>query len=96
MPLYVTLMKYTPEAMKNIHEVPERFQQNRQIVEANGGKVIGFYALMGAWDLLAITEFPDEKRAMSALVTIGKTGRLTTQTMTAIAGEDFIALAKNA
>lgn len=96
MPLYVTLMKYTPEAMKNIHEVPERFQQNRQLIESKGGKLIGFYALMGEWDLLAITEFPDEKSAMSALVTIGKTGRATTQTMTAISGEDFITLAKNA
>ncbi|MGH8057275.1 MAG: hypothetical protein ACREOH_08580 [Candidatus Entotheonellia bacterium] len=37
MPLYVTLMKYTPEAMKNIHEVPERFQQNRQLIESKGG-----------------------------------------------------------
>jgi uncharacterized protein with GYD domain len=39
---------------------------------------------------------PDEKTAMSTLLTIGKAGRLTTQTMTAISREDFIALAKNA
>jgi uncharacterized protein with GYD domain len=46
--------------------------------------------------ILAITLFPDKKSAMSALLTLGKAGRLTTQTITAISGEDFIALAKNA
>ena len=96
MPLYVTLGKYTAEAMKNIHEVPERFQQNTKLIESKGGKLIAVYGLMGAWDILAITEFPDEKRAMSALLTVGKAGRLTTQTMTAISGEEFATLAKNA
>jgi uncharacterized protein with GYD domain len=51
---------------------------------------------MGEWNMLAITEFPDEKSAMSALLTIGKAGRLATHTMTAVAGEEFATLAKNA
>ena len=46
--------------------------------------------------MLVITEFPEEKSAMSALLTGGKAGRLTTQTMTAISGEEFATLAKNA
>jgi uncharacterized protein with GYD domain len=96
MPLYVTLGKYTSEAMKNINEVSERLQQNTRLVESKGGKVVAFYGLMGEWDILVITEFPDEKSAMSALLTIGKAGRLATHTMTAVAGEEFATLAKNA
>ena len=86
MPLYVTLGKYTAEAMKAINEVPERLQQNTQLIESKGGKLLAFYGLMGEWDILVITEFPDEKSAMSALITIGKAGRLATHTMTAVAG----------
>jgi uncharacterized protein with GYD domain len=96
MPVYVTLGKYTAEAMKNIHEVSERLQQNTQLIEAKGGKLIAFYGLMGEWDILAITEFPNEKSAVSALLMIGKAGRVSTQTMTAIAGEEFATLAKQA
>lgn len=96
MPLYVTLGKYTAEAMKAINEVPERFEQNRSLIESRGGKLLAVYGLMGAWDLLAISEFPDEKSAMSALLTIGKAGRITTETMTAVSMEEFITLAKNA
>lgn len=36
MPVYVTLGRYTAEAMKNIHEVSERLQQNTQLIEASG------------------------------------------------------------
>jgi uncharacterized protein with GYD domain len=82
--------------MKNIHEVPERLQQNTRLIEAKGGKLLAFYGLMGEWDMLVITEFPEEKSAMSALLTVGKAGRLTTQTMTAFSGEEFATLAKNA
>ena len=96
MPMYVTLGKYTAEAMKNIHEVSERLRQNTQLIEAKGGKLIAFYGLMGEWDILAITEFPDEKSAVSTLLTIGKAGRLSTRTMTAIAGEEFATLATQA
>jgi uncharacterized protein with GYD domain len=96
MAVYVTLGKYTAEAMKAINEVPERLQQNTQLIESKGGKLLAFYGLMGEWDLLAITEFPDEKSAVSALLTIGKAGRLATQTMTAIVGEELVNLARNA
>jgi uncharacterized protein with GYD domain len=76
--------------------VSERREQNTRLIESKGGKLVAFYGLMGEWDILAITEFPDEKSAMSVLLTIGKAGRLATHTMTAIAGEEFANLAKNA
>ncbi len=43
MPLCVTLGKYTAEAMKNIHEVPERLQQNPLLIEAKGGKLLALW-----------------------------------------------------
>lgn len=96
MPLYVTLGKYTAEAMKAINEVPERFAQNRSLIESQRGKLVAVYGLLGEWDLLVISEFPDEQSAMSALLTMGKAGRITTQTMTAVSMDDFITLARNA
>jgi uncharacterized protein with GYD domain len=94
MSLYVSLLKYSPEGMKGIS--PERFQRNKALIESKGGKLIGAYALMGEWDVLTITDFPDEKSAMSALVAVGKSGVGTTQTMTAMPLDEFVTLAKNA
>ncbi len=59
-------------------------------------KLIGAYGLMGEWDVATITEFPDDKVAMSVLMTLGKAGRITTQTMSAIHMEEFVTLARNA
>jgi uncharacterized protein with GYD domain len=96
MPLYVTLMKYTQQGRQNINGVPERFQNSRSLVESKGGKVIAIYGLLGEWDLMAITESPDEKTAMSITMAIGKQGNISAQTMTAVSEEDFANLARNA
>jgi uncharacterized protein with GYD domain len=48
--------------------------------------------LMGEWDVLLITEFPDEKSAMRALVATCQSGMGTTQTMTALPLEEFVQL----
>ena len=95
MPLYVTLAKYTQQGRQNINGVPERFQHARRLVESKGGKVVAIYALLGEWDLMAITESPDEKTAMSIAMAIGKQGNISAQTMTAVSEEDFANLARS-
>ena len=96
MPQFVTLASYTPEGRKNIGQASTRYKDFVDLVESKGGKLIGAYGLLGEWDILTITEFPDDKTAASVLMTLGKTGRLATQTLNAIHIEEFTALAKNA
>jgi uncharacterized protein with GYD domain len=96
MPLYVTLMKYTQQGRQHINSAPERFHNARSLVESKGGKVIAIYGLLGEWDLMAITESPDEQTAMSIAMTIGKQGNVAGQTMMAVSEEAFANLARNA
>ena len=93
MPLYATLLKYTAEGFKGISE--DRLQQNIGMIESKGGKFVAGYGLMGEWDLLVITEFPDQQSAMRALLATCQSGIGTTQTMTALPIEDFVKLAQN-
>lgn len=94
MPLYLTLAKYTQDGRKNIDQAPEKYKDFVNLVESTGGKLVGAYGLMGEWDVATITEFPDDKTAMTILMKLGKAGRLATQTMNAIHMEDFVSLAK--
>jgi uncharacterized protein with GYD domain len=94
MPQFVTLLKYSSEGFKGISE--ERRQEQIRLVESHGGSIIAAYGLMGEWDVLVITEFPDEKSAMRALLATCQSGIGTTQTMTAIPLEEFVTLAPNA
>ena len=95
MPLYLTLAKYTEEGRKSIDQAPAKYKDFVNLVESKEGKLIGAYGLMGEWDIATITEFPDDKTAMTVVMTLGKAGRIATQTMNAIHMEDFVTLAKN-
>lgn len=95
MPLYLTLARYTQEGRTNIDQAPGKYKDFVNLVESKGGKLVGAYGLMGEWDIATITEFPDDKTAMTVVMTLGKAGRLATQTMNAIHMEDFVTLAKN-
>jgi uncharacterized protein with GYD domain len=94
MPTYVTLLRYTAEGFKDLSEV--RRQQQIQLIESHGGQVKAAYGLMGEWDVLFITEFPEEKSAMRALLATCQSGIGTTQTMTALPLEEFVQLGQRA
>ena len=51
MPLYVSLMKFTEQGIKNIKDAPKRLQEGIKGLEALGGKLIGFYLVMGEYRL---------------------------------------------
>ncbi|MDH3601190.1 MAG: GYD domain-containing protein [Candidatus Tectomicrobia bacterium] len=93
MPTYVTLLNYSAEGFKELSE--ERRQQQINLIESQGGRVIGAYGLMGEWDVMLITEFPNEKSAMRALLNTCQSGMGTTQTMTALPWEEFVQLGQH-
>ena len=66
MPTYVNLMKLTDQGIKSIKEFPQRLEAGRKGIEAMGGKMVGFYAVLGEYDYVAIAEMPAMKRACSS------------------------------
>ena len=94
MPTYITLCKYSADGFKDLSE--ERRQQQIRLIESHGGRLSAAYGLMGEWDVLLVTEFPDEKSAMRALVATCQSGIGTTQTMTALPLEEFVQLGHQA
>ena len=90
MPTYVSLYKMTPEGAKEIKGLPKRFEDFRKGVESAGGRLIGAYALMGAYDYLAIMEVPDDAAALTVALKASQKGTTGTQTMRAIAMDEFV------
>jgi len=95
MPTYVTLFNLTEEGVKAIKNAPARLAENTKAMEAAGGKLIGFYLTMGAYDYVAISEWPSDEAAMSFLLTLGSMGAVRTTTLKAFAQEEAIALINN-
>jgi len=87
---FVRLVKFTPEGLKNLKEIPERFAKGRQYLESLGGKVIDVYAVSGPYDLVAIFEAPDPEAVMKHGLFVAQTGYVEIMTMPATPMADFL------
>ena len=64
---YVGLFRLTPIAREHLEKTPEYFDKIHKIVEAEGGTVERFLAVMGPWEYLAILEYPDLEAAFRVI-----------------------------
>lgn len=64
MPLYLLQVSYTPEAWAAMVKKPQdRLEAVRPAIEKLGGKLISGYLAFGKYDLIAITEMPNNVSA---------------------------------
>ena len=77
MPLYMSQFAYTPEAWAALVDNPEdRSAAVRQLTEAMGGRLIGWYLSFGEYDGLLIYEAPDNATAGAAALAAASRGHL--------------------
>ena len=89
MPFYVTLYKYTGSIEGG---GPERFKKAQQIVADENGEILHIYGLMGAYDIMSVSKFPDNRSAMKAAAKTGNLISAKTHTMAALERDDFLQL----
>lgn len=95
MPTYVTLWKYTKDGLVDMKNTPDRYEAVKKIIKDAGGKLVSIYGLVGEYDVITVMELPNEKVAASTILKICAKGRITSQTMTALAIDDFLKIAKD-
>lgn len=87
MPTYVMLANWTDQGIRTISETPKRIDAaKRQLVEM-GGQVKAIFMTMGAYDLVAIYEAPDDAVSARFTLMLGKLGNVRTTSMKAFPEE---------
>jgi uncharacterized protein with GYD domain len=94
MPNYVILMKLTDQGAKTIKEAPGRVDAGIKAFEKMGGKVNGFYAVMGEYDYVAFGEAPSDEVATTFALGLGLLGNVRTTSLRAYTKEEFAAMLK--
>ncbi|HWP29173.1 MAG TPA: GYD domain-containing protein [Chloroflexota bacterium] len=89
MPTYVTLMKWTEQGIKDVNTTVDRAERARQAIEQAGGRMASIYWTQGAYDIVAIADFPDEETAMAWLLSLGKLGNVRTETLRAFSADEM-------
>src|SRR4030042_5865053 len=91
---YVIVMKWTDQGAKTIKEAPGRIDAGMKAFENMGGKVIGFYVVMGEYDYVAVGEAPSDEVATTFALALGSLGNVRTTTLRAYTKEEFGAMVK--
>ncbi len=89
MPTYVTLMTWTEQGVRDVNATVDRSEQARQAIQQMGGRMSAIYWTQGSYDLVAISEFPDEETAAAFMLTIAKLGNLRSETLRAFSAEEM-------
>ena len=63
MPTFVSLITYTDEGMKAIHDSPKRLALAKRYLKDLGGRLRQFYLTIGSYDAVIIYDLPDETAA---------------------------------
>ncbi len=83
MPTYISLMIYTEQGLRDIKKSPGRLDAARKAADDLGGKLGQLYLTMGTYDLVAISEFPDDATAATFALRLGALGNVRTTTVKA-------------
>ncbi len=89
MPAYITLCSWTQKGIENVKDSPARLDAAKKAFKAAGGKLVAFYMTLGQYDLVTISEFPDDESAAKALLTLGASGNLRSQTLKAFTEAEY-------
>lgn len=89
MPKFISLINWTDQGIRNFKGSVDRANAAGQIAEKLGGKMTDIFWTLGQYDVVAISEFPDDETGEAFLLAIGAQGNVRTTTLRAFDAEEF-------
>ncbi len=89
---YVSLLRFTPQGVKNLKQSPARAAAFRKAAEKAGVKVEAQLWTTGAYDGILILNAASETKALSVVAKLAAAGNVSTQTLQAFDAKDFSAI----
>jgi uncharacterized protein with GYD domain len=89
MPIYINLVSWTEQGIRNIKEAPQRIDAFKKAVQAAGGKLTGFYVTMGKYDIVTVIDAPNDEAVANITLSTGSKGSIRTETLKAFTEEQF-------
>jgi uncharacterized protein with GYD domain len=94
MPMYVVLYNWTEKGIQHVKDSPTRAESYIKAVEDAGGKITGLWYTLGAYDMVGVVDWEDEKAATAFLLTQSTHGFVRTTTLLAHSREQFAEITK--
>ena len=89
MPTYITLVRWTQKGLENVKEAPSRLDMAKEAYKAMGAEVKEMYLMMGEYDMVVISEAPDDQTMAKLLLSIGSQGSSRGETFRAFTEDEY-------
>lgn len=89
MPTYISLVQYTEQGVQKIKESPARLDAARKAFEKAGAKIKDFYLVMGQYDIVIVTEAPNDETVAKISLTLASQGNVRTRTSRAFTEAEY-------
>ena len=89
MSTYIMLHHYTQKGIENIKQSPTRLDAVREAFKVMGAELKQFYMVAGQYDIVTITEAPDDETMAKCALAVGSKGTVTTETLRAFTEEEY-------
>jgi len=87
--IYVSLIHWTDQGIKNYQDSPSRAADFTKLAESSGGRVREPLWTVGEYDLVTVVDFPDDETATAALFRVGSLGSVRSNTMRAFSADEI-------
>ncbi len=89
MATYVVLATFTDQGIKTAKDSPKRAEAFKQMAKTFGVTVKDIFWTQGRYDIVAITDAPDELTATALNLSSGSLGNIRTESLRAFSAEDM-------
>ncbi|HXZ70067.1 MAG TPA: GYD domain-containing protein [Streptosporangiaceae bacterium] len=89
---YVILLNWTDQGVKNSRDTIKRAGAFRALIQSRGGKVREHLYTLGEYDIVMVTEFPDDDTAAAAVLALASLGNVRTKTTRAFTDDEVVAI----
>lgn len=89
MATYIALCNFTDQGIRSVKDTTQRADAVKELAGRFGAQMTQLYWTMGAFDLIATIEAPDDESATAFALAIASAGNVRMQTMRAFARDEL-------
>ncbi len=89
MPTYISLLRFTQQGIEKIKESPARLDAAKKAFKSLGAELKEFYLVTGAYDIVIISEAPNDEVMARLALSIGAKGSVRTETLRAFKEDEY-------
>ncbi len=89
MATYIILVRWTEKGIENVKDSPNRLDAAKKVFQAAGAELKEFYLVQGRYDIVVVSEAPDDETASRVALAIGSRGAVRTETLRAFTEDEY-------